>query len=67
MSKRPSCKNKVSVASLDPPAYKLEGYQPIEANPRKEAELRLVAEDFFIGDDLNYNSLFCYRHRKLNC
>ena len=34
--------------------YKLEGYQPIEANPRKEAKRRSGDVAFYIRKDLHY-------------
>ena len=34
--------------------YKLEGYQPIEANHRKEAKRRSDRVAFYIGNDLHY-------------
>ena len=34
--------------------YKLEGYQPIEANPRKEAKRRSGGVAFYITNDFHY-------------
>ena len=34
--------------------YKLEGYQPIEANPRKEAKRRSGGVAFYIRNDFHY-------------
>ena len=34
--------------------YKLEGYQPIEAHPRKEAKRRSGGVAFYITNDLHY-------------
>ena len=34
--------------------YKLEGYQPIEANPRKEAKRRSSGVAFYIRNDIHY-------------
>ena len=37
--------------------YKLERYQPIEANPRKEAKRRSGGVAFFIRNDLHYTPI----------
>ena len=41
-------------ADDDASEYKLEGYQPIEANPRIEAKRRSGGVAFYIRNDLHY-------------
>ena len=38
----------------DTPDYRLEGYQPIEANPRKEAKRRSGGVAFYFRNDFHY-------------
>ena len=47
---------------VDTSDYKLEGYQPIEANPRKEAERRSGGVAFFIRNDFHYTPVEFVSH-----